>query len=66
MRKAYDFRLILDDTWIDMLRDRNDLTYDYDGEIVKSVCVKLINSYLDFFEIFQKTVKTQYFDTIKK
>lgn len=31
LRKAYEFQLISDDTWMDMLRDRNDLTHDYDG-----------------------------------
>ncbi len=60
LRKAYEFRLISDDIWMDMLRDRHDLTHDYDGEIVKSVCTRLIDSYLALFEAFQKTVETQY------
>ena len=52
--------MISDDIWMDMLRDRHDLTHDYDGEIVKSVCTRLIDSYLALFEAFQKTVETQY------
>ena len=60
LRKAYEFQLISDDAWMDMLRDRNDLTHDYDGEIVKTVCERLINCYLALFEAFQETVETRY------
>ena len=60
LRKAYEFQLISDDAWMDMLRDRNDLMHDYDGEIVKTVCERLINCYLALFEAFQETVETRY------
>ncbi len=63
LRKAYEFRLISDDAWMDMLRDRNDLTHDYDGEIVKEVCKRLINCYLALFEEFRKTAETRYLST---
>ena len=60
LRKAYEFQLISDEAWLDMLRDRNDLTHDYDGEIVKSVCGRLTGSYLDLFEAFKDIVERDY------
>ena len=63
LRKAYEFQLISDEAWLDMLRDRNDLTHDYDGEIVKEVCKRLINCYLALFEEFRKTAETRYLST---
>ena len=63
LRKAYVFHLISDEAWLDMLRDRNDLTHDYDGEIVKVVCKRLINCYLALFEEFRKTAETRYLST---
>ena len=60
LRKAYEFRLISDEAWLDMLRDRNDLTHDYDGEIVKSVCGRLTGSYLNLFEAFKDMVEREY------
>ena len=65
LRKAYEFQLISDEAWLDMLRDRNDLTHDYDGEIVKEVCKRLINCYLALFEAFQKTAETKYLEEEK-
>ena len=63
LRKAYVFHLISDEAWLDMLRDRNDLTHDYDGENVKEVCKRLINCYLALFEEFRKTAETRYLST---
>ena len=63
LRKAYVFHLISNEAWLDMLRDRNDLTHDYDGEIVKEVCKRLINCYLALFEEFRKTAETRYLST---
>ena len=63
LRKAYEFQLISDEAWLDMLRDRNDLTHDYDGEIVKEVCKRLINCYLALFEEYRKTAETRYLST---
>ncbi len=58
LRKAYEFELITDDDWMTMLRDRNELPHDYDGEIVKDVCERLIESYLELFEKFRDPVNT--------
>jgi nucleotidyltransferase substrate binding protein (TIGR01987 family) len=56
LKKAFTAQLIFDDVWLEMLRIRNQLTHDYDGEIVKEHCEKIIHLYLDEFELFEKTV----------
>lgn len=53
LRKAYTCRLISDDKWMQMLRDRNDLAHDYDGSVVLEVCGRILGSYLDLFEEFR-------------
>ncbi len=60
LRKAFEFELISDDGWLDMLRDRNNLTHDYDGTVVKEICKKLLESYLELFEEFRETVEKKY------
>ena len=35
LRKAFEFQLIQDDGWMEMLSTRNELPHDYDGEIAK-------------------------------
>ena len=60
LRKAFEFQLIQDDGWMEMLSTRNELTHDYDGEIIKSFCHEIVNRYIDLFFDFQKIVDGQY------
>ena len=60
LRKAFEFELISDDGWLDMLRDRNNLTHDYDGTVVKEICRKLLENYLNLLEKFRETVDSKY------
>lgn len=60
LRKAFEFELISDDGWLDMLRDRNNLTHDYDGTVVKEICRKLLENYLNLLEEFRETVDSRY------
>ena len=53
LRKAFECGLISDDRWMQMLRDRNDLTHDYDGTIVAKVCRRILDDYLELFEAFR-------------
>lgn len=48
---------ISDDTWMEMLNVRNELTRDYDGDIVKSYCTNIVEKYIDLFYAFEETVK---------
>lgn len=59
LRKAFEFQLVNDDVWMEMLKNRNELTHDYDGEIVKSICHRIVDCYIGLF--FEFSSKAQYF-----
>ena len=40
-----------------MLEIRNQLTHDYDGEIVKTHCQTIVQTYINKFEKFQAWVE---------
>lgn len=44
-----------------MLKVRNELAHDYDGEIVKEHCQAIVQTYIDLFYDFEKTVKSPRF-----
>lgn len=60
LRKAFEFRLIQSDLWMEMLKNRNDLTHDYDGEIIKDICHEIAGKYMDLFFDFQNVVEKRY------
>lgn len=47
MRTAYKAELISDDIWMEMLKVRNQLAHDYDGNIVREYCQRIIHEYID-------------------
>lgn len=57
LRQAFQANLISDDVWMSMLLVRNELAHDYDGDIVKAHCDKIIGTYIDLFYEFENTVK---------
>ena len=57
LREAYMANLISDDDWMEMLRVRNELAHDYDCEIVKTHCDKIVETYIDLFYDFENVVK---------
>ncbi len=59
LRKAFQAELITDDTWIEMLNVRNRLIHDYDGEIIKQYCNKIVAVYIDLFYTLQNTIKNR-------
>ncbi|MDC7286788.1 nucleotidyltransferase substrate binding protein [Blautia schinkii] len=56
MRKAFKTQLIEGDIWLEMLKVRNELAHDYDGDIIKAGCKKIAGCYLDKFYEFQECV----------
>lgn len=42
---------------MEMLKVRNELAHDYDGEIVKEDCQAIVQTYIDLFYGFEKTLK---------
>ena len=57
LRESFQANLISDDTWMEMLKVRNELAHDYDGDIVKSYCNTIVEKYIDLFYDFEKNVQ---------
>lgn len=57
LKESFQANLISDDKWMEMLKVRNELTHDYDGEIVKEHCNTIVENYIDLFYDFEKQVK---------
>lgn len=57
LREAFKANLISDDEWMEMLKVRNELTHDYDCEIVKTHCNTIVERYIDLFYEFENIVK---------
>ena len=49
LREAFKANLVSNDAWMDMLKVRNELAHDYDGEIVKTHCHTIVEKYIDLF-----------------
>ena len=57
LRTSFQADLIGSDEWMDMLRIRNELSHDYDGEIVEQHCQTIIQQYVDLMFEFQGKVE---------
>lgn len=57
LREAFQAGMIEGDEWMEMLKIRNLLAHDYDGEIVKKTCSTITDVYIDKLYEFQKEVK---------
>ena len=53
LREAFKANLISDDTWMEMLKVRNELAHDYDGDIVRTYCNVIVEKYIDLFFDFE-------------
>ena len=51
LKTAYSVGLISDDLWLQMLKVRNTLIHDYDGDVAKRYFKNITE---DFFELFQQ------------
>ena len=60
LREAFKANLISDEAWMNMLKVRNELTHDYDCEIVKTHCNTIVEKYIDLFYDFEKVVKQKF------
>lgn len=57
LRTSFQVQLIEDDEWMNMLKIRNELSHDYDGDIVADHCQAIVHSYVDKFTAFQAKVE---------
>ena len=60
LRMANSVGLIEDDTWLEMLRARNNLAYDYDGELAVRYFEKITSTYNDLMEKFRDNAVVYY------
>lgn len=49
LKTSFKIGIISDEIWLEMLKVRNLLSHDYDGEIVKQTCQKIVTDYIDEF-----------------
>ena len=54
LRMAYSVGLIEDDMWMEMLRARNNLAHDYDGELAMKYFGKITSDYYQLMDDFRK------------
>ena len=60
LQTAFTNRLIDDDRWLEMLKIRNQLVYDYDGSLAENVFQKIVETYIILFERFRDENKKFY------
>ena len=53
LRAAFRARLIDDEIWMEMLKVRNQLAHDYDGQIVEKYCEDIVKVYIGRLEDFR-------------
>ena len=60
LRMANSVGLIEDDMWLEMLRARNNLAHDYDGELAVRYFEKITSTYEDLMEKFRDKAAVYY------
>lgn len=58
LRAAFRAKLIEDEVWMEMLKVRNQLTHDYDGQIVEKYCEDIVKVYIGRLEEFRAVAET--------
>ena len=53
LRAAFRAKLIDDEIWMEMLKVRNQLAHDYDGQIVEIYCEDIVKVYIGRLEDFR-------------
>jgi nucleotidyltransferase substrate binding protein (TIGR01987 family) len=61
LKTAYSVGLIEDEKWLEMLKVRNNLAHDYDGELAVRYFEIIVSVYYDLMDKFRKTA-FQYFN----
>lgn len=60
LQQAFTNAIISDDSWMQMLRVRNQLALDYDGSFARQQFHIIVNQYLPLFEQLEKDVRKYY------
>ena len=51
--------------WLDMLKDRNDMTHIYDGNAAKELVNRILDIYIPQFQMLETELVCQYGDILK-
>ena len=62
LQQAFANGIISDDSWMQMLRVRNQLAHDYDGSFAAQQFQVIVAQYLPLFEQLEKTIRKYYQD----
>ncbi|MGN0141613.1 MAG: HI0074 family nucleotidyltransferase substrate-binding subunit [Roseburia sp.] len=60
LRMAHSVGLIEDDTWMELLKARNNLAHDYDGELARKYFSNIISKYDQLMEEFRERAAEYY------
>lgn len=60
LRMAHSVGLIEDDLWLKMLKTRNNLAHDYDGELAQKYFLDITSRYYGLMEKFMENVARYY------
>ncbi len=60
LKTGFSVGLIQDDRWLEMLRVRNTLAHDYDGQVANRYYENIIGEYFDLMEMFVNRIKGYY------
>ncbi|MDO4323429.1 MAG: HI0074 family nucleotidyltransferase substrate-binding subunit [Lachnospiraceae bacterium] len=60
LRTSYQAGLISDDMWLEMLRVRNTLSHDYNGEVAMKYFHKIVTDYFDLFLQLKSKISKYY------
>ena len=60
LKAAFSVGLIHDDKWMDMLKVRNTLAHDYDGQVALRYFDDIIGDYYNLFELMVRTIEKYY------
>ena len=65
LRAAFRARLIDDDIWMEMLKVRNQLAHDYDGQLVEKYCENIVKVYIGRLEGFRAVAEAVLSDALQ-
>lgn len=66
IKEAYTVYPFFDgELWLEMLKDRNDMTHVYDGNAAKKLAIRIITEYVPQFTSLEKEILAYYGDTLK-
>lgn len=66
IKAAYAVYEFIDEkVWLSMLKQRNDMTHIYDGNVAKELVENIINEYIPTFHLMQREIEIRYQEIIE-